>query len=87
MAKCDKIHSAAKENPAGVRFAEAQRLAECFGCILARSEGSHFIYTHGKLARPLPLQRDKNGMAKAYQVRQLLAAIEQITAGDDDEQV
>jgi hypothetical protein len=84
MAKCEKIHDSAKGNPAGLRFAEARRLAECFGFTLARSEGSHFIYTHEKLTRPLPLQKDRNGMAKGYQVKQLLAAIEQVSESDDD---
>ena len=88
MAKCEKLHAAARENPGGLRFSEICRLAECFGCTLARSEGSHFMYTHDRLARPLNFQEAKNGMAKDYQVRQLLTAIEQITdGGENDEQV
>jgi predicted RNA binding protein YcfA (HicA-like mRNA interferase family) len=38
--------------------------------------GSHAIYTHPKLPRPLPIQPEGKD-AKRYQVRELLELVEQ----------
>lgn len=77
---CEELLERAKSNPAGLRFAEVCRLAECFGFRLARRRGSHVLYTRFGRLRPLNFQADK-GMAKAYQVRQLLAAIGDFEVG------
>ena len=37
----------------GVRFAELTKLVEAYGCVLARVKGSHYIYTHSRLNRPI----------------------------------
>lgn len=76
MARCEKLEQQARRNPKGLRFTEACSLAECYGFVLRRVAGSHRIYTHPTEERPLPLQPDSNGMAKAYQVKQLLEAID-----------
>jgi hypothetical protein len=71
---CEELLRRAKANPAGLRFVEICRLAECFGFVFARQRGSHVLHTRFGRLRPLNFQAD-NGMAKAYQVRQLLMAI------------
>ena len=76
---CEELLKRAKANPAGLRFVEMCRLAECFGFRLARQRGSHVLYTRFGRPRPLNFQADK-GMAKAYQVRQLLNAISDLDA-------
>ena len=81
MAKCDKLLEAARNNSAGLRFTEVCQLAECHGFTMTRSKGSHRIYTRDGFPRPMSF-RDKNGCAKAYQVKQLLDAIDEISTED-----
>ena len=54
-----------------VGFAEFRRLTESFGFRLRRVSGSHYIYTHPKVPRPLSLQ-PRNREAKPYQISQFL---------------
>ena len=80
MTRCDDLHARARANPASLRFTEACTLAECFGWVLARQRGSHRIFQRPGSMHLLNLQ-DVNGMAKPYQVRQLLAAIDDVATG------
>lgn len=70
-----KLLAKAIRDPAACRFREIQRLAGAFGFHLSRVKGSHHIYTHPGIPELLNLQRVE-GMAKAYQVRQLLRLVE-----------
>ncbi len=74
--RCQELLAAAKNNPAGLRFAELQRLCECVGMTLDRTKGSHFIYHHENPSFSLSIQETRDGKAKPYQVRELLALIE-----------
>lgn len=74
--KALKILQLAKRNPAGLKFSDLHKLAMSFGFTLHRRKGSHHVYTHDDIRQILNFQSDK-GMAKAYQVRQLLACAEQ----------
>jgi hypothetical protein len=74
MTSGPKLLAKALNDPSGLRFEEACRLAEAYGFALVRSKGSHFIYMHASYGRPLNLQR-VGAMAKPYQVRQLLNAL------------
>ena len=69
----------ARRNPAGLRFTEACALAEAYGWVLTnrRRGGSHVIFKRPGVMQLINLQMGENGMAKAYQVRQLVRAIEQ----------
>lgn len=58
-----------------VAFADLCRLAEALGFRLERVRGSHHVYTHQELPVRLNLQ-DRHGEAKPYQIRQLLAVVE-----------
>ncbi len=58
-----------------VAFADLCRLAEALGFRLDRVRGRHHIYVHQELPARLNLQ-DHKGEAKPYQIRQLLALIE-----------
>lgn len=81
-----KLLARARGNPAGLRFSELCRLAEAFGFVFQRQKGSHRIYAHEPLREIMNFQEDA-GMAKAYQVRQLLdcAGRNGLTIGDDDD--
>jgi len=57
-----------------VGFAEFRRLIESFGFRLRRLSGSHYIYTHPQVTRPLSLQ-PRNREAKPYQIAQFLEMV------------
>jgi predicted RNA binding protein YcfA (HicA-like mRNA interferase family) len=59
-----------------MKFREFERQLRDYGFELKRTSGSHRIYVHPKVPRPLSVQPIGNE-AKAYQVRQLMAMIEE----------
>jgi hypothetical protein len=67
-----RLASGALQN---VAFRDLDDLAAGFGFRLARQSGSHRIYTHPAVAELLNLQ-DVGGVAKPYQIRQLLRLVE-----------
>ena len=73
--KAKRLLARAMTAPSGIRFSEAVTLAELFGFTLDRVKGSHHIFVHSKIPELVNLQ-DVRGMAKAYQVRQLLRLVE-----------
>ena len=73
--RCLELLDHARTNPGGLRFSELIRLAECFGFSRRRQKGSHVVLSLEEALRPLVVQNVK-GRAKAYQVRQLLDAID-----------
>ena len=62
-------------NPASARFSEIVMLLEAFGFRLSRANGSHHIFVHTRVPRPVNIQ-DVHGEAKPYQVRQILKIVE-----------
>lgn len=82
MEKCEKLLAEAQASPSGLTFEELCALAECNGFVFKRQKGSsHRMYGHPSLQPNdggfMNFQSDK-GNAKAYQVRQLLRAIENL---------
>jgi HicA-like toxin of HicAB toxin-antitoxin system len=70
-----KLLRKALGSPQSLRFTEAVQLAKAFGFVLDRISGSHHIFKRSGVPELLNLQNVK-GMAKAYQVRQLLKIAE-----------
>jgi hypothetical protein len=74
-----------KTNPTGVRYVDACKVAEHFFGPPRQNGTSHRVWKMPWPGDPrINLQEGKGGKAKAYQVRQALAAIErfnQMTAG------
>jgi predicted RNA binding protein YcfA (HicA-like mRNA interferase family) len=59
-----------------IAFRDFERLLIAFGFEHTRTKGSHQIWTHPALPRPLAIQRsDKD--AKRYQIEQFLELVEQ----------
>jgi len=75
--KCYGLYEKAKSNPKGLRFSEMKTLCECIGMTCDRIKGSHFIYRINDPFFLISIQKMKDGMAKPYQVRQLLNFIEE----------
>jgi len=73
--RAKKLLLRAINNPGGLRFQELTLLARALGFELARQRGSHHVFHHAAVTELLNLQ-DVGGMAKAYQVRQLLKLVE-----------
>ena len=74
--RCNELLETARNNPAGLRFSELQKLCECAGMSLDRVKGSHHIYKRGNPSFTLSIQSMQDGKAKAYQVRELVDFID-----------
>lgn len=79
MGKVEKLLKAIEANPKNVRFADLAKLcAHYFGG--PRSKGtSHHVYKTPWQGNPrVNIQKSKDGKAKSYQVKQVLAAINKL---------
>ena len=80
MGKCTKLLAKATYSPSNLSFREICSLAECYGWKYRRRNGSHRIFSNALLdlsqGQRMNFQPDRNNKAKAYQVKQLLKAIE-----------
>ena len=70
-----KLLQKALDSPQSLRFSEVLKLAEAFGFQLDRISGSHHILKCSAIPEILNLQNVR-GMAKPYQVRQLIKLVE-----------
>jgi len=71
-----------RRNPKGIRFRDLCRVCDFFFGAARQLGGSHRIYKTPWAGDPrVNIQNDK-GMAKAYQVRQVLNAIRRLEAKD-----
>jgi len=70
-----KLLRKALDSPQSLRFAEAMKLTEAFGFRLDRINGSHHILKRAGIPELVNLQNVR-GMAKPYQVRQLIKLVE-----------
>lgn len=78
MASLDDILTLMHKNPKGIRFTDLCKVCDHFFGDARQSGSSHRIYKTPWVGDPrINIQNDK-GMAKAYQVRQVLKAIERL---------
>ena len=78
MANLEKILQRMSEQPSGVRFEELKKVCEHFFGQARQSGTSHAVFKMPWLGDPrVNIQNDK-GKAKAYQVRQVMAAIDRL---------
>ncbi|HYH81880.1 MAG TPA: type II toxin-antitoxin system HicA family toxin [Longimicrobium sp.] len=80
---CRKRLDEARANVTSLRFGNLCALAECFGWVFVRQSGSHRMYKRSGSTVLMNFQEDRNGRAKPYQVRQMLAAIDELSANED----
>jgi hypothetical protein len=82
MSKREKLLEKAKNSPSNLRFSEVCKLAEYYGWVFDRQNGtSHMIYVNESLAGKNHFMmnfQDRKGRAKPPQVRELLSAIEEL---------
>lgn len=72
-----------RENPKGVRFADLCKVCEHFFGQPRQSGTSHRIYKTPWLGDPRVNIQSSKGNAKAYQVRQVLAAVERLESSHE----
>ena len=78
MANLEKILQRMSEQPSGVRFEELKKVCEHFFGQARQSGTSHAVFKMPWSGDPrVNIQNDK-GKAKAYQVRQVMAAIDRL---------
>jgi hypothetical protein len=78
MPKIADIITDMKRNPKGIRFADLCKVCERYFGEARQTGSSHRVYKTPWVGDPrVNIQNDK-GMAKAYQVRQVLKAIERL---------
>lgn len=73
--KIKQLLTQAMRHPHSLRIGDALRLAEAFGFRQVRTRGSHRIFSRAGIPQLVNLQ-EVRGMAKGYQVRQLLKLAE-----------
>ena len=78
-AAVDKVLRQMRAEPAAVRFADLQRVCEHFFGRPRQNGSSHAIYKTPWPGDPRVNIQNDRGMAKAYQVRQVLRAIERLS--------
>ena len=76
MTVIDKLLDKARNSSAGITFDELCRLADRNGFVFRRQAGSHKIYKHPVHKAMMNFQPDRNGMAKVYQVKQMIDFID-----------
>jgi hypothetical protein len=83
MGDLTKILTQMNTNPKGIRFKELRKICEHFFGEPRQSGSSHCIFKTPWPGDPrVNIQNDK-GKAKAYQVRQVLQAIEKLKVSND----
>lgn len=84
MARMAALLKDMRNNPKNVRFADLYRVCEFYFGSPRRSGSSHCVFRTPWQGDPrVNIQRGKDGLAKAYQVRQVLAAIARLEVGND----
>jgi hypothetical protein len=78
MASVASIVAKMRRAPTNVRFAELSKVCEHYFGPAARQRGSHLQYRTPWQGEPRVNIQDDHGQAKAYQVRQVLQAIDRM---------
>ena len=81
MAKIDDILTQMKRNPRDVRFADLCKVCENFFGKPRKSASSHRIYRTPWRGDPRINIQNHKGKANAYQVKQVLLALEKLEVG------
>jgi len=78
MANIEKVLDQMRREPANVRFADLKKVCEAYFGKPRQTGTSHAIFKTPWVGDPRINIQDGKGKAKAYQVRQVLLAIEKL---------
>lgn len=84
MADIQKIVAQMKVSPTGVRFSDLRKVCEHHFGAPRQSGTSHAVFKTPWPGDPRVNIQDDKGKAKAYQVRQVLEAIEKLKGQSDE---
>jgi hypothetical protein len=84
MPRLDEIIADMRRNPKGIRFRDLCRVCDHYFGEARQAGGSHRIYATPWAGDPRVNIQNDGGMAKAYQVRQVLRAIDRLEGGIDE---
>ena len=83
MAQITDLVAEMRHNPKGIRFQDLCRVCDFYFGAARQTTGSHRVYKTPWIGDPrVNIQNDK-GMAKSYQIRQVLKAIERLESTHD----
>lgn len=83
MAQVANIVRKARDSPETVRFRDLVKVCDAYFGAPRQAGTSHRVYRTPWPGDPRVNIQDDNGMAKRYQVRQVLSALEKLEAQDD----
>jgi hypothetical protein len=83
VTKIQRLVENMQRNPKGIAYADLCRVCDHFFGEARQKGSSHRIYKTPWQGDPRVNIQDDHGKAKAYQVRQVLKAIERLEAGSD----
>lgn len=84
MTRIAKLVAAMQRNPKNVKFSDLAKVCEHYFGPARQTSGSHRVYRTPWQGDPRINIQNKKGKAKAYQVRQVLQAIDLLeTLGND----
>ena len=83
MASVPTIVRRMRTNARGVRFTDVAKVCDHYFGPARRTGGSHWVYRTPWPGDPRVNIQNDRGEAKAYQVRQVLRAIDRLEAGDE----
>jgi hypothetical protein len=78
MASLEKILAQMRSEPANIRFADLLKLCQSLFGKPRQTSGSHVLFKTPWLGDPRINIQNNRGKAKAYQVRQVLAAVDKL---------
>jgi hypothetical protein len=83
MARLQEIVTQMKRSPTGIRFSDLCQVCDHYFGEPRHSSGSHRVYKTPWQGDPRVNIQSRKGSAKAYQVKQVLRAIERLEANND----
>lgn len=86
MAKVEEIVANMRRNPKGIRFRDLCKVCDFYFGDARQTGSSHRIYKTPWPGDPRVNIQNAGGMAKAYQVRQVLRAIDRMETYSDAEE-
>lgn len=81
MVRLEKLIARIRASPSDVRFADLVKVCEHYFGTARHAGTSHRVYRTPWPGDPRVNIQDHHGMAKPYQVRQVLAAIDKLEGG------
>ena len=82
MSKLDKTIAAMRNNPKNVRYDDLYGVCLHYFGLPRQQSGSHAVFCTPWQGDPRVNIQNSGGMAKAYQVRQVLKAIDRLFSGE-----